>query len=274
MKQTNFVVRILMLCASFSAVTWGQGADNELKLGRVGSEGGYAPLTQRDQYGQYDQWTKLGPQDYRTVAETGIDGIFVPYQVSTKISTTGMQFSFPSSLQSAGSPINNLRYPWQFGLGATSENDAPSLNNYFTPRNIDWAANSLFAHASAGITYDLNELKTAGNYFSKFTTYFGMSYSNDTWGSSSTAYAILVDGVMVSSGGGFSTSNPFSALLDISLNEDSRFLTLAVLDDGNGNNYDHGVFVAPTLTSVPEPTSISLLALGGFALVLYKRRRA
>ena len=263
-----------MLCASFSAVTWGQGVDNELKLGRVGSEGGYAPLTQRDYYGQYDQWSKLGPQDYRTVAETGIDGIFVPYQVSTKISTTGMQFSFPSNLQSADSPINNLRYPWQFGLGATREIDGPSLNSYFTSRNIDWAANSLFAHASAGITYDLNELKTAGNYFSKFTTYFGMSYSNDTWSSSSTAYAILVDGVLVSSGGGFSTSNPFSELLDISLNENSRFLTLAVLDDGNGNNYDHGVFVSPTLTTVPEPSALSLLAVGLGGLAMMRRRRS
>ena len=263
-----------MICVAFTAVTWGQGADNLIKLGRVGSEGGYAPLTQRDQYGQYDQWTKLGPQEYRTVAETGIDGIFVPYQVSTMISTTGIQYSFPSNLQSAGSPINNQRSPWQFGLGATSENGALSLNNYFSTRNIDWAANSLFAHASAGITYDLNELKTAGTTFTKFTTYFGMSFSNDTWSSSSTAYAILVDGVLVSSGGGFSTSNPFSALVDISLNEDSRFLTLAVLDDGNGNNYDHGAFVAPTLTTVPEPSAISLLAIGGLVLAINKRRRA
>jgi len=261
-----------MICVAFTAVTWGQGAENSIKLGRVGSEGGYAPLTQRDQYGQYDQWTRLGPQDYRTVAETGIDGIFVPYQVSTKISTTGIQYLFPSSLQSVNSPINNLRYPWQFGLGATSEGDAQSLNNFFTPRNIDWAANSLFAHASAGITYDLNELKTAGNTFTKFTTYFGLSYSNNTWGSSSTAYAILVDGVLVSSGGGFSTSNPFSALVDISLNGDSRFLTLAVLDDGNGNNYDHGVFVAPTLITVPEPSSLSLLVLGGVVVALRRRR--
>ena len=273
MTLTNLVLRVLMLYASSYAVTWGQGADNQLKLGRVGSAAGYAPLTQRDQYGQYDEWTKLGPQEYRTVAETGIDGIFVPYQVSTKITTTGMQFSFPSTLQSASSPINNLRYPWQFGLGATSESGAPSLNNYFTPRNIDWASNSLFAHASAGITYDLNELKNVGNTFTKFTTYFGLSYSNDTWGSSSTAYAILVDGVLVSSGGGFSTSNPFSELLDISLNEDSRFLTLAVLDDGNGYDYDHGVFVAPTLTTVPEPSSLSLLALGAVVVALRRRKK-
>ena len=207
------------------------------------------------------------------MAETGIDGIFVPYQVPTKISTTGIQYSFPSSLQSVDSPINNLRYPWQFGLGATSENDAQSLNNYFTPRNIDWAANSLFACASAGITYDLNELKTAGNTFTKFTTYFGLSFSNNTWSSSSTAYAILVDGVLVSSGGGYSTSNPFSALLDIPLDENSRFLTLAVLDDGNGGNYDHGAFVAPTLTSVPEPSSLSLLALGGVVVALGRRKK-
>jgi len=219
-------------------------------------------------------WTKLGPQDYRTVSETGIDGIFVPYRAATKITSSGIQYYFPSNLQSSDSPINNQRYPWQFGLGATSENDAQSLNNYFTPKGINWVSNSLFACASAGITYDLDELKTTGNTFSKFTTYFGLSSSNDTWGSCSTAYAILVDGVMVSSGGGYNTGNPFSGLLDVALYENSRFLTLVVLDDGNGNNYDHGAFINPTLTtqSIPEPSSLSLLALGVVVVALKRKR--
>jgi hypothetical protein len=100
-----------------------------------------------------------------------------------------------------------------------------------------------------------------------------MSFNGDTWSSCSTAYAILVDGVLVSSGGGYNTANPFTGVIDISLNENSRFLTLAVLDDGNGNNYDHGVFVAPTLTTVPEPSSLSLLALGGVVVAFKKRRQ-
>jgi len=60
----------------------------------------------------------------------------------------------------------------------------------------------------------------------------------------------------------------------VNLTESSRFLTLVVGDGGGSVAHDYGVFVAPTLTTVPEPTSISLLGLGGLALALIKRRRA
>lgn len=240
-----------------------------VNLSSIGNSGGYGIIKRND----YGEWVKLGAQDFKEASENGVDGVFVPYQMSTKISSTGIQFSFPSNLLSSDSPINSQRNPWSPGLGSTRETDGPSLDSYFSPKGINWASNSLFATACAGITFDLNELKTGGNSFSNFSTYFGMSFNGDTWSSCSTAYAILVDGVLVSSGGGYNTANPFTGVIDISLNENSRFLTLAVLDDGNGNNYDHGVFVAPTLTTVPEPSSLSLLALGGVVVAFKKRRQ-
>jgi len=246
------------------------GMTEEINLTSIGNGGGYGTLF------QVGSWqTKLGPQDFRTTSYLGVDGVFMPYQISTKITSTGINYSFPSNLQSSGPWSDTQRSQWQNNLSATYEADAGSLDSYFNPKGVNWAANSLFATASSGITYDLQAITPNGSEFTKFTTYFGNTYSSSTWGESA-AYAVLLDGNLLSSGGNYTRSNPFSDLIEVSIGSNSRFLTLVVLDGGDGDNYDHGVFVAPKLTAqaVPEPSSLSLLAVGLGGLAMLRRRRS
>jgi len=243
------------------------GKTEEINLTSIGNGGGYGTL--------FQSGVKLGPQEFRTTSYLGVDGAFMPYPIQTKITSTGINYSFPSNLQSSDPWSDTARSQWQNNLSATYEADAGSLDSYFTPKGINWAANSLFATASSGITYDLQAIRPNGSEFTKFTSYFGNTYSSSTWGESA-AYAVLLDGNLLSSGGNYTRSNPFSDLIEVTIGNNSRFLTLVVLDGGDGNNYDHGVFVAPKLTTqaVPEPNSLALLALGGLALAINKRRRA
>ena len=256
---------------SFCSVVIGlmnSGMTEVINLTSIGYSGGYGTLFHSSPWD-----SKLGPQDFRTTSYTGVDGVFIPYQLPTKITSTGINYSFPSQLQSSVPFSDTIRSQWQNNLSATWEYDADSLNSYFTPKGINWSANSLFATASSGITYDLHAIKPSGSEFIKFTTYFGNTYSQYS-SSESAAYAILVDGSLSSSGGIYNRNNPFTELIEISLNSSSRFLTLVVLDGGDDYNWDHGVFVAPTLTTVPEPSALSLCAVGLGALAMMRRRRS
>ena len=76
-----------------------------VNLSSIGNSGGYGIIKRND----YGEWVKLGAQDFKEASENGVDGVFVPYQMSTKISSTGIQFSFPPNLLSSDSPINSQR---------------------------------------------------------------------------------------------------------------------------------------------------------------------
>ncbi|HAL95166.1 MAG TPA: hypothetical protein DCP55_04265 [Chitinophagaceae bacterium] len=268
MTTKQALKNIFLVCSLLNTVAWSQSAwvlnDNLLNLSSVGNTGGYGTLYQGG---------------FRSVSDYGVDGVFLPTPNGngSLLSTTGIYYRFDTSLVSTSPWGETARSQWQNNPNATMEGETASLNSYFTPKGINWAANSLFAGSNAGITYDLFEIgQSLGKSFSKFTTYFGnhTDVGGGEWFSGNASYAVLVDGVLVSSGTGFTAENPFTNLLEVNLTETSRFLTLVVGDGGGIGAYDHGVYVAPTLTTVPEPTSISLLALGGLALAINKRRRA
>jgi hypothetical protein len=246
------------------------GMTEVISLSSIGNPAGYGTLYQGG---------------FRSVSEYGVNGVFLPNQSGVQISTTGLTYSFSSSLVSESPSGETIRSQWQNNPSATMEDETASLNNYFTPRGINWAQNALFAGSNAGITYDLFAIgSSVGKTFSKFTTYFGNHVGLDTIGggldpanlskTGDASYAIIVDGQLASSGTGYTARNPFSGLIEVDLTESNRFLTLVIGDNGDDQQWDHGVYVAPSLTTVPEPSSLSLLALGGLALAINKRRRA
>ena len=267
---------LFLLCSLLNTFAWSQSAwvlnDNLLNLSSVGNTGGYGTLYQGG---------------FRSVTDYGVNGVFLPSQSGVQIATTGLSYSFNESLVSGNPTGGTVRSQWQNNPSATMEEETASLNSYFTPRGINWAANALFAESNAGITYDLYAIGSSlGKTFSKFSTYFGNHVGIDTIGggmdpanlskTGDASYAIIVDGQLLASGTGYTARNPFSGLIEVDLTGSNRFLTLVIGDNGDDQQWDHGVFVAPTLTTqaVPEPNLLALLALGGLALVLNKRRRA
>ena len=239
------------------------GFTEVINLSGIGNPSGYGTLYQGG---------------FRSVPESGVDGVFLPTPNGngSLISTTGIYYKFDTSLVNTSPWGETVRSQWQNNPNSTMEGETASLNSYFTPKGINWIANSLFAGSNSGITYDLLEIgQSLGESFSKFTTYFGNHTSEGGGGalSGNASYAVLVDGILVSSGTGFTAENPFTNLLEVNLTENSRFLTLVVGDGGGVGAYDHGVFVAPTLTTVPEPSSLSLLALGGLVVALRRRKK-
>jgi len=269
MHSKNSCKTLLLFLAVGTTCAWSQSSwvinDNLLNLSSVGNSGGYGTLYQGG---------------FRSVPEYGVDGVFLPTPNGngSLISTTGIYYKFDSTLVSTSPWAETARSQWQNNPSATMEGETASLNSYFTPRGINWAANALFAGSNAGITYDLSEIGSSlGKTFSKFSTYFGnhTDVGGTEWYAGNASYAILVDGVLVSSGTNFSAEHPFSNLIEVSLGTDSRFLTLVVGDNGGVTAYDHGVFVAPTLTtqSIPEPSSVTLLVLGGVIVTLAGRKQ-
>jgi len=199
-------------------------------------------------YGTVD---KLGPNDYRVVTDTGVDGVFRPHQASTIISSTGLRFQFPANLISTSPSGETIRPPWKNTSDSTGGSTG-GLTEHFSRLGISWGLNSLFAVPCAGITYDLNELKPDGKEFAELRTYFAM-HSGSSVGDAS--YAILLDGNMVKSGRNFTSSSPYSSLIELQIPAGTRFLTLVAGDNGDGYDWDHGVFVNPTLLT---STRISL----------------
>lgn len=248
---------------SFCLVVMGlmnSGMTAVVNLSSIGNSGGYGTTYQGG---------------FRSVPESGVDGVFLPNGTGSLISTTGITYRFDTSLISTSPWGDTARSQWQNNPNSTMEGKTASLNSYFTPKGINWAENSLFASSNSGITYDLFEIGiSVGKSFTKFATYFGNHTDEGGGGalSGNASYAVLVDGILVSSGTGFTTENPFTNLLEVNLTENSRFLTLVVGDGGGSGAHDWGVFVAPTLITVPEPSSLSLLALGGVVVALRRRK--
>ena len=196
----------------------------------------------------------LGPNDFRSVTNAGIDGVFRPHRTATKITSTGLQYSFSSSHVSASPGGDTMRAPWQGTTDATG-GATNQLTSYFASKGINWSTNSLFAVPCAGITIDLSEIKPKGKTFTKFTTYFGM-HSENSMGDA--AYVILLDGVLVGAERSFIASNPYSNLIQINLQPSSRFLTIVAGDNGDDYYWDHAVFVDPKLTAEPVAPLISV----------------
>lgn len=132
------------------------------------------------------------------------------------------------------------------------------VNSQFTRKlgGVDFSAKDrslLSLHANAAITFDLNELRTAGapenmKFVSK-VGYFGKTMKNGA------RFAVYVDGVLKTKHPPIGAKDGLISL-EIALPATSRFLTLMATDGGNGISHDQICFGdAQLVDAVPRAKS-------------------
>jgi hypothetical protein len=171
------------------------------------------------------------PGDYRACEYEFVDGVFVPANGETKISSTGLTAKeLPENSGKAWDMIRNGPVASQFSskLGETDFNaDGHSM---------------IGLHANAGITFDLREIRKATNYgeltFSTVVGYGGQPVEP------SAEFRVLLDGQQLAHGRiGRNDAVP----IKFSVPEDARFLTFISTDGGNGYGHDQISFGDPRL---------------------------
>ena len=207
---------------------------------------------------------RAGPPggDYYPVIYPMVDGVFVPNGTlgAQQVTSTGLTFSFAGQ-SNAESSYNNLFN----GIGGIDNpSNADGLPDFAT------AGHSIISsHAQKAITFDLQAIITdTGMYASEFSAIIGDSRPK---AGGSISYFVLVDGQLMASGFGLSNTEDF---VNVPLTMEDQFLTLVMANAGS-NGAAHGYFGDPflTLSPVPEPATLALLAMGGVAALLRRRRR-
>ncbi|MBI1369423.1 MAG: hypothetical protein GC162_12310 [Planctomycetes bacterium] len=252
-------------------------------------------------------WTALSTDTYKANAETadlGVDTIQLGnLHTDTNVNTSGVKFNFTSAgATTSGTTSSNGPANDSIGSDPTSR---PPLrldgNATGFPAQANWPTTELEEgigmHANSYLTFDLDEIRTAGdlgNAQFRFTALAGLNDSAVSAGSIRTALLLsdasgvlagYINGQLVSiiqSGGTWSfngvipaeinsgstlKSNPY----DVIIGSNVRYLTLVALG-GTNINSDHVAWVDAQLTTlIPAPAALPAgLALMG---LLTMRRR-
>jgi len=167
-----------------------------------------------------------------------VDGTFMPNTnaaTPATISTTALTYDF-----SAETSYGNQYGAWYNGAnGIDNPSGAAGLPNF----TGDSSAHSLLAgHATKGITFDLDAVRSTGASFNAFTAYLGDSRPK---ANGSISYYLLVDGTLKANRNDVTNSEDFVA---IPLAASDRFLTIVFTDARIADiNSDHSYAGDPFL---------------------------
>ncbi|MCA9084201.1 MAG: DUF1553 domain-containing protein [Planctomycetaceae bacterium] len=209
----------------------------------TGTKGhGLDPRTGVVQERSFGDLGNVVPGHFAATKSAWIDGVFVPAEGETIISSTGLKATdLPANSGKAWDMIRHGPVASQFStvLGAI---------DYNTPDHA-----LLGLHANAGITFDLHALRSknaAENHSAvkAFCLTAVAGYGGKTE-QPSAEFRVLVDGVLQASG---RLGRHDAVELKVDLSPNARFLTFIATDGGNGYSHDQICFGDPYLIPVHD----------------------
>jgi hypothetical protein len=168
-----------------------------------------------------------------------VNGTFVPNtnDVPCVIDGAGHTYDF-NAQNNSGSYL-----PWRNGMNL--EHD-PSTNILATFNGDPTNHSPISAHASKGITFDLNGVREqTGLSIEKFTACIGDSRPKAL---GSISYFVFVDGVLVTNRNAIRDSEDFVTVTQVNK---GRYLTIAITDANDDTTCDHGYLGDAFLTLIP-----------------------
>jgi len=209
---------------------------------------------------------------YSTVAHPYIDGVFVPDgavagPAATQVTSTGLTTNFP----------NTDGQSWENGMGYNAGCCGGQLRIGGVVTNMFAAPHSgIGFHSNKGITFDLDAIRAAtGLLPTRYTAWTDVRAG--AGGNADIDHFVLLDGAIVAQSLNMTDDGSNARFFDVPISHGDRFLTLVGTNGADGNySFDQGIIGDPTLTAVPEPSTVliwSVLGIG-VALGLGQHRRA
>lgn len=181
-----------------------------------------------------------------------VDGTFVPNTNATVAVIDGAGHTYDFDSQNSSSIA---LMPWFNGLNMDLDPSTNILANF----SGDPTNHSLIsAHASKGITFDLDGVRAAtGLSIARFTACIGDSRPK---AGGSISYYVFVDGALVTNRFNVHDSEDFVSVSQVAK---GRYLTIAITDANDGSICDHGYLGDAFLTLIPytppEPSKGTLI---------------
>lgn len=212
------------------------GGGNGFGSGRRGI--GLDPRTGKIQERPFGDLGNVRPGNFSDCEYPFVDGVFVPAEGETKISSTGLiARTLPAN---SGKAWDMIRY-------------GPVASQFSTEwGGVDYntGGHSMIGlHANAGITFDLAAIRQTSQTLSEMTFTTVVGYGGRLV-EPSAEFRVIVDGQLKAQG---RLGRNDVARLSIPLSADARFLTLVSTDGGNGYSHDQISFGDPRLTSAEPP---------------------
>jgi hypothetical protein len=162
-----------------------------------------------------------------------VDGVFVPKSESSVISSTGLKIT-------GLAPSEGLTWDY-FNNGASAQSTANTIDGVDYTKAPNWM---LAMHANKGITFDLNEFRSAFEFEdARFKTLLGHGGAK---GMSKVDFFVYLDGRQVTKIQGFQAQQK-GAAIDLALPTTARFLTIVVLQGNDGISHDQAILGNPSI---------------------------